>query len=86
MCVCVGGSQEGIAVKNVLDNVSRNAAVFQLNYRDEETGVEFEYSIPKDRVLEANPNQPYTWIYGAWTGCSQECGDGEFCPGINQWS
>jgi hypothetical protein len=46
-------------------------------YDAAQTGVEYEYSVPKTRVLEENPNQPYSWIYGAWTSCSAECGDGK---------
>ncbi|KAL8600033.1 hypothetical protein ACOMHN_039266 [Nucella lapillus] len=46
------------------------------DYGRERTTIDYEYYIPKNRLLESNPNQPYSWIYGAWTSCSQECGDG----------
>ncbi|XP_070180043.1 papilin-like isoform X2 [Littorina saxatilis] len=55
---------------------TNDTLLVKLNYRDQPTSAEFEYSIPKNRVLESNPNQPYTWIHGAWTSCSQECGPG----------
>lgn len=48
----------------------------KVHYDSQQAGVEYEYSVPKARVLEANPNQAHSWIFGAWTSCSQECGDG----------
>ncbi|XP_012946540.1 papilin [Aplysia californica] len=38
--------------------------------------VEYEYSIPKSRVQEADPEQRYSWVFGGWTSCSNECGVG----------
>ncbi|KAK7505517.1 hypothetical protein BaRGS_00003262, partial [Batillaria attramentaria] len=63
------------ATKSLISRGPTNTTLrLNMMYRDENRGVQFEFYIPKARVLESNPNQPYTWIHGAWTSCSEECG------------
>ena len=43
---------------------------------DNDVDVRYEYSVLVDRGLEANSDLLNRWIYGAWTNCSQDCGEG----------
>ncbi|XP_050404291.2 papilin isoform X8 [Patella vulgata] len=49
----------------------------ELMLRDSNPGIQYEYSLQKSLVHEAeNPRLRYIWINGVWTRCSKSCGKG----------
>ncbi|XP_046571904.1 papilin-like isoform X1 [Haliotis rubra] len=64
-------------VESILSRGPTNETlIVMLVARDGNPGIKYEYSSPQSLVDKANPTDRFTWVYGHWTRCSEECGSG----------
>ncbi|XP_067680592.1 papilin-like isoform X6 [Haliotis asinina] len=64
-------------VESILSRGPTNETlIVMLIARDGNPGIKYEYSSPQSLVDKANPTDRFTWVYGHWTRCSEECGTG----------